>query len=343
MTRKNPTSPIRTGFDYQDCWGLKLCGDWFVNPEKYQWIWFETSPSEDSQGGFYLDDIILLNKQNSYHLFQIKHKQNPKIDKWSWNDLIIQNTGKRIKLKDSLIQKWFKSFFKPDLRGKIEDVAFVTNGFPEEDLEQYIVDEKIDIQKVREENPDLYNEIRHQLGDESDIEDFFNCFRFSFGNSDQNEFETQTRDYFYKEIRATESGVTNLLWQIHKEAGRPKTARIILDQIKQWCEFDRPLHLNEQFEIPEDFEFFNGIEHNIVFNDLLKPTGGIKVFYGKPGTGKSTYLSKLHHLLRKKKIISIRHHYHISPNEPDPVLRLKTYRVTEAIKAQVRDLRDVHK
>ncbi len=337
MTRKNPTSPIRTGFDYQDCWGLKLCADWLFNPEKYQWIWFETSPSEDSQGGFYLDDIILLNKQNTYHLFQIKHKQNPKTDKWSWNDLIIQNRGQRIKLKDSLIQKWFKSFFKHDLRGKIEEAAFVTNGLPEEDLKQFIVDEKIDIQKVREENPDLYNEIRNQLVDESDIEDFFNCFRFSFGNSDQNEFETQTRDYFYKEIRATESGVTNLLWQIHKEAGRPKTAPIILDQIKQWCEFDSPRHLNEQFEIPEDFEFFNGIKHNIVIKDLQKPTGGIKVFYGKPGTGKSTYLSKLHHLLRKKKIISIRHHYHISPNEPDPVLRLITYRVTEAIKAQFKE------
>ena len=337
MTRKNPTSPIRTGFDYQDCWALKLCGDWLVYPEKYQWIWLETSPSEDSQGGFYLDDIILLNKKNSYHLFQIKHKQNPKIDKWSWNDLIRRNTGKRKKLKDSLIQKWFKSFFKHDLRDKIEDAVFVTNGLPEEDLKQYIVDEIIDIQKVREENSDIYDEIRHQLGDEIDIEDFFNCFRFSFGNSDQNVFETQTRDYFYKEIRATESGVTNLLWQIHKEAGRPKTAPIILDQIKQWCEFDRPLHLNEQFEIPEDFEFFNGIEHNIVFKDLLKPTGGIKVFYGKPGTGKSTYLSKLHHLLRKKKTISIRHHYHISPNEPDPVLRLKTYRVTEAIKAQFKE------
>jgi len=75
MARKNPTSAIRGGFDYQDWWGLKLCSDWLSNPSTYQWIWFETAPEETGATRFYLDDIILLDAQGTYHLYQIKHRQ----------------------------------------------------------------------------------------------------------------------------------------------------------------------------------------------------------------------------------------------------------------------------
>jgi hypothetical protein len=337
--RKNPTSAIRTGFDYQDFWGLWLCGEWLNNPDKYQWIWFETAPSED-HNSFFLDDIILLDKSEKYHLYQIKYKQNPETDKWSWDDLLKQEKKKGNGLKDSLIQKWFTSFIKPDLRDRIGYAAFITNGCPEEDLKGYIVDNKIDINKVREKKPEIYSIIQDQLREDDNIIEFFNNFCFSFCNNDRDIFEKKIREFLFKEIRATENGINKLIWHIHTEAGRPRTQPIIIEQLRQWCEFDQPRHLNEQFEIPQDFEFFDGIEHNKIFQDLRKSSGGIKVFYGKPGTGKSTYLSKLHELLKNKNVISIRHHYHISPNDPDPIARLKRQRVIEALKAQFKEFSD---
>ena len=284
-----------------------------------------------------MDDIVLLDNHGEYHLYQIKHKQNPEDDAWNWDDFLKQEKGKRNQLKDSLIQKWFKSFNKPDLRDNIGYAAFITNGLAGDDVKNFIKGDKIDIQAIQEKSPELYEKIKAQLENEDNIKEFFNNFWFLFGRSDTSLFESQIRDFFHEKLRATESGVNKLLLQIHAEAGRQHTVPLILEQIKQWCEFDQPRPLNEKFEIPNDFEFFDGIEHKKIFQDLLSTCGGIKVIYGKPGTGKSTYLSKLHDLLRGKCIISIRHHYHISPNDPDPIIRLKTQRVTEALKAQFKE------
>lgn len=337
MRRKNPTSPIRTGFAYQDYWGLKLCGEWLKNPSKYQWIWFETIPFEESSNDFFLDDIVLLDKNDQYHFYQIKHKQNPDKDKCDWNDLLKQDKGSKGQLKDSLIQKWFKSFFKESLKGKIAYAAFVTNGLPSQEVENLLDNERFNIQKVKDTLPDIYEKLQAQLIDTQKINDFFSTFSFSFGNKSINEFDSEIRDFFNKELRATKSGINNLLLQIHAECRRSETEPLILDQIRQWCEFDRPRHLNERFTIPDDFEFFDTTTHKEIIKDLQDPAGGIKVIYGKPGTGKSTYLSKLHEVLKENKVLCIRHHYHISPIDPIPLERLQAQRVNEALKAQIKE------
>lgn len=340
MNRKNPTSPIRTGFDYQDFWGLKLCGEWLQNPSKYKWIWFETIPLEEPSNDFFLDDIVLLDKNDQYHFYQIKHKQNPDRDKWDWNDLLKQDKGSRSQLKDSLIQKWFKSFFKESLKGKIAYAAFVTNGLPSQEVQNFLDNKRIDIQKVKDTLPEIYEKLLTQLIDTQKINDFFSTFSFSFGNKSINEIDKEIRGFFNRELRATESGINSLLIHIHTECRLPITKHLILDQIRQWCEFDRPRHLNQRFTIPDDFEFFDTTTHEEIIKDLQDPTGGIKVIYGKPGTGKSTYLSKLHEVLREKKILSIRHHYHISPTDPNPLERLQAQRVNEALKDQIKEYQE---
>jgi len=337
MRRKNPTAAIRTGFDYQDFWGLSLFAEWLNNPNKYKWIWFETAPTEAPGNDFFLDDIILSTHNNQYHLYQIKHKQRPDRDWWGWKDLFEQGEGTTGKLKDSLVQKWFHSYFKQGLKGKVEYAAFVTNGFPEKEVESFIVNKRLDIEKVKAELPDLFRKIKAQLIDEHRISEFFGKFRFRFGQKSIDDLEKEIRQSFYEVLRATESGVNSLLLQIHAECRRPYTDYIILDQIRQWCEFDRPRHLNERFDIPEDFEFFDALEHEQILEDLQKPSGGVKVIFGKPGAGKSTYLSKLHNILKQKNTITIRHHYHISPNDPSPIARLASQRVIEAIKAQFKE------
>ena len=76
MSQTNRTSSIRSGFAYQNFWGLRLCGEWLIAPEKYKWIQFETCPDEEDSSKFYLDDIVCLDADDFYHFYQTKHKQD---------------------------------------------------------------------------------------------------------------------------------------------------------------------------------------------------------------------------------------------------------------------------
>jgi len=337
MSRKNPTSPLRIGFDYQDIWGLCLCARWLCNPERFKWIRFETIPAEVTDRAFYLDDIVLCTQNDLYHLYQIKHKQNPAADHWRCDTLLEQEVSSTGKAKDSLIQKWFRSYSRQELKGKIDYAAFVTNGAAAEKIKKCLVDGVIDIEKVQAGFPDVYSRIKEQLADEGELYNFFANFKFLFGQKDAEELENEARKILYERLKVTKSGVDNLLNWIHKECRKQYTTELTLQRIRDWCEFDIPQPLNESFYVPEDFELFDGSLHQKILADLQFKEGGIKVIYGKPGSGKSTYISKLNQVLTSKGIVSIRHHYHISPIDPNPLERLRSSRVEEAIKAQFKE------
>lgn len=311
-----------------------MCAEWLCDPKRFKSIQFETVPDEARDNVFYLDDIVLRTQNDSYHLYQIKHKQDPSADNWTWDSLLKQEAGASGKLGNSLIQKWFNSWTRERLQGKIEYAAFVTNGLPSEEIQQCILDDRINIEKLQVEFAQVYSRVMEQLADESKLKTFFANFRFRFAQKDIFEIENEARQVFYERLKATENGITNLLHQIRKECRKQITSELMLGQIKRWCEFDEPRPLDESFKIPEDFQFFDESYHKKILSDLQNREGGIRVLYGKPGSGKSTYISKLHQVLRENKTVSIRHHYHISPNDPSPQDRLWSSRVEEAIKAQ---------
>ncbi len=301
-----------------------------ADPGRYKWIWFQVTPKEAEGDRFYLDDIVLCDQDDKYHLYQIKHRQHPARDNWKWDHLLKPQRGS----KASLIEKWFRSYFQGNLQDKIGYAAFLTNGFPAGEVAGCIFDNKIDIKKVKASSPDIYRAIKEKLGNEDRMNSFFTNFRFEFGQKDDAELENETREFLYQELLATKEGVNNLILNIKRECREEHTRPVTLDELKEWCEFDDPRPLNEHFEVPEDFEFFDSDQHERILADLQNPNGGIKVFHGKPGSGKSTYLAKLHKILEKNGIISIRHHYHISLDDPDSLERLQTERVVEAMRAE---------
>lgn len=334
MYRKNPTSSIRSGFDYQDFWGLKLCGEFLANPQEYKWIHFETIPVESKSKQFYLDDIVLLDQNDFYHFYQIKHKQDTQ-DKWDWDDLLTSNGRKK-----SLIKKWSQSLLKVSPKEKVKKAAFVTNGSPNKEISQFLEKTKVNIRKIKSQDPELFKRLKNEIGREKAVKLFFNKFDFLFNQKSIDELEDTTRKFFYEELYATKSGVDNLLHQILKECRRQQTQPLEIDLVRKWCEFDEPKPLAEDFEIPPDFEFFDKTTHEQILEDLKQAKGGIKVIFGNPGTGKSVYLSKLCEELVNNKVITIKHHYHISPEDSNPQERLNTERVIEAIKAQFKIHRD---
>lgn len=331
MSKKlNITSPLRCGFHYQDIWMLRLIGEWLLTPGKFKWIRIEANPTRE---GFYLDDIVLLDSRDKYWLYQVKFKKNKK-SQWNWDDFLKRRKGKRNKSLESLLEKWVNSF---DNLGSnnIKEAAFVTNACFSEEIQKYLSNQKLDINKLKTEVPDLYIKIENIVKDKKIITKFFKKFKFIFENEDINSIEKYVKEkIYYNSLNATKEGVANLLLKLEKEARKTVTNELTIEQIRKWCDFDKPNPLNENFDVPEDFQLFDEIEHKIILDELIKVDGGIIVLHGKPGTGKSVYLSNLANILKKQNIMTIKHHYHINRFENNPLERLNSQRVIEAIKAQ---------
>lgn len=335
MSHINPTSPIRSGFAYQDFWSLKLFCDWLKNPSLYKWIQFETNPDEENGGKFYLDDIVCADPEGFYHFYQTKQRQDP-LNEWTWDDLLkAARPG-----GTSTLNKWAISLKSRLDKTKI--AFFITNGKASSDINKYLLDGQINTEQIKKDDVDLYALISKEIGDEEIISRFFQLLRFRFETEGLpgDELENKIRKEFQEDLNATYSGVTNLYHEIGKESRARETRQLDINTVRKWCEFDTPRPLEEEFNIPEDFEFFDKVTHGSILSDLKKADGGIKIIYGKPGVGKSVYLSKLDKELTEAGVISIKHHYHISPEDFNPQERLNAERVIEAIKSQLKTHRD---
>lgn len=327
---KNRTSPIRSGFDYQDLWALKLCGYWLSNPDAYKWIQIEANPTESQ---FFLDDIVLLGKNNKYLFYQAKFKVEDNYE-WTWDDFLKSRKAKKKSVLPSLLKKWATSFINVQNKN-VEEITFITNGSVSKEIKAFMLNQKINIQKLKKEMPELYDSIEKEVGDKKTTVDFFNKFKLIFENKQLNDIEKEiVENVFYNSLSATNSGVNNLLSVIKREARKNETIKLSIELIRQWCEFDTPRTLNEAFEIPSDFQFFNEDTHQNILKDLQNIKGGVKILFWKPWTGKSVYLSQLSEILKKQGIVTIKHHYHLNPTEDNPFERLNPERVIEAIKAQ---------
>jgi Cdc6-like AAA superfamily ATPase len=336
VEKKNITSYIRTGFHFQDLYAVYVISNWLKKKNSYKWIRFETIPVELSDKEFYLDDIILLDENDEYHFYQIKHKSNQE-GVWEWKDFLDK---KKLKSghSDSLFEKWYRSYFKDGMNTKTKFAAFVTNTKASPNIQKFIKDDKIEISVLKEEDAELYNQILQQLKDEAKISEFFSNFSFIF---DESSLETKIEVVLIDELRVTRNGEILLLSKVKEESRKEITRNIYLDEILSWCEFDNPRPLNENFDIPLDFELFDERIHDYILNTIKNPDGGVCLIYGKPGSGKSTYLSYLFKDLKEKKIPVIRHHYHISPNDTSPNERLQAERVVEALKAEFKNYDDL--
>lgn len=322
----NKTSFIRQGFNYQDGYGLYLIGEWLLSPTKYKWIQFENNSEEGVTEGSYLDDIVLENYKGKYHLYQIKFKYDADF-KWQWNNFLQANSSN----KSSLLQKWVSSFFKNDFQ-KIESAAFVTNSAPSVEIQLVLTNNRIQLSKIRESNILLYNHLLTFFDNKERAEIFFEKFQFVFF---ENELDQKIKNIYYERLFSTKGGFDNLVLRIKEECRQKFTSRITIEKILSWLECYNPKPLNQKFEIPTDFILYDKNAHLSLLKELRNLNGGVKLFLGKPGMGKSTYLSYLFKKLKQHEIPVFKHHYFISSDDFDYVERLYADRSIEALKAQL--------
>jgi hypothetical protein len=332
MPRTNPTSSIRCGFDYQTGWAIKIIVDWLKNPEIFAWIQFETVPDEIDDSKFYLDDIIVCDSEGYYKLYQLKYKQHPSDPGQFWTfEKFLETTGKK---GTSLFRKWSLSIFKEKLSGKIRTAELVTNGQPDEYFNRFIENSRLNILRVKQEDTVLFSTICSEIGSEEKVIEFFSKFYFSFGNLSVDDLEKDVQTELLNKLKVTKHGFTNLFHNISKISRSQLPERLDINTIRKFCEFDDPRPLNQEFSIPADFELYDTTRHSKLITDLASINGGVKIIYGKPGVGKSTYLAKLSENLKKMGYFVVKHQYFISTSDPDSSERLLPYRVIESLKAE---------
>ncbi|PKM98254.1 MAG: hypothetical protein CVU79_04175 [Elusimicrobia bacterium HGW-Elusimicrobia-3] len=334
MSPINRTAPIRRGFATQDQWAFRICLDILKNPADYDWMQCETAPDEVS-GAFFLDDILVKHKDDTYTFLQVKHRQHA-TSPWTWDELLAQAESARGGLKTSLIQKWHRSISKPEIKQKIRLGKLLTNGLASPELNSCLTDNKIDVALLESTNPDIFAKVVQQLGSIKELKEFAESFAFCFSQPDFAEMDVVTRQGFLK-YGATKAGLDNLLIAIQKECLKQETAPWTIQTIFENCEFSTPRHLNENFSIPADFQIFDIAKHSETLKMFKDIAGGIQVLVGNPGSGKSTYLAWLYKHLTGNGSVVLHHHYHINPSDPIPLARIQAQRVIEALKAQCKD------
>jgi len=291
----------------------------------------DTAPDDVGGSRFYLDDIVALGSDECYHFFQLKYKQHPSDPSyyWSFNQLL-EKTEKG----SSLLKKWSSSSLINELTGKIRTIALVTNGYPDEQIKRYLFDKKIDILQLKNEDLSLFISICEEIGSESDTILFFSKFQFIFYESSLDDLEKNVRDVLASELKITEAGINRLFVEINKISRSEYPKKMNIETIRTFCEFDIPRPLNQEFPIPTDFEFYDESKYAELISDLASLSGGVKIFYGKPGVGKSTYLSKLCDSLADANFPVFKHEYFISSDDSEFYERLRPLRAIESLKAE---------
>ena len=332
--RINPNSSIRSGYSFEDLQVMKLCLNWLQSPNSLKSIKIQHVPDLSHLGKFYLDDIVVIDNKNHLHLYQLKYKQNPLSDFWTFA-VFFQKNGH----KQSLLEKWVNSFFA--LKKGKHFGYFITNGSPDNEINSCLTNNKLDIDRVKELFPNWYKQIVALFSGSKQMKSFFEAFSFHFNNANKENFEKELRTRFNNELYITKAGFDNLLLSISKAGSEKYPSEFLLEDIKKLLEWYNPKPLKQNFDIPIDFELYDDKQHINILEELSDPKGGIKVIIGKPGVGKSTYLSNLYRILQgTHKTTSIRYHYHLNNQDSSYYERLDSQRAEEALKADFLKLPD---
>ncbi|MGN7885416.1 ATP-binding protein [Dyadobacter sp. 22481] len=318
MSRKNPNSSIRRGYEFEDLHVLQLCVDWLCEPEKFRGIKVQYVP--DGTSGFSIDDVVVEFQDGRHSFFQLKHKQNPSYDLWDFEHLLEKG-----------MLRWIASY-EMVVDNPLNKCSLITNGSAAPDVQSCRAGHKIELAKINELYPEIAAKLRDNFS-ESVLSQFFLGFDFVFSHPERHELEKKIRSKLYDELKVTKAGVDSLLLYIGTEGSEQYPKMITLADIRNHLSWDNPRPLNQNFQIPADFEFFDKISHQHVLHDLRNSKGGTKVFVGNPGAGKSTYLSKLYKILVRDKVAVFRHHYHLNPKDDSQFERLNADRVKEALRA----------
>ncbi|MDR9767196.1 ATP-binding protein [Shewanella baltica] len=300
---------IYTGYDYQTLQGVKLLAEWLHSPTQYVRVAFEgdTESNETPKG---IDDVVCERPNGVKDFWQVKFTPSPEKDEncltWDW---LLKISGKTARSR-SILKKLYDAINAVP-NEKLGDVVLLTNKRPDRSIESCISGLKIDFNQVDDE---LQQEIIRQLGSREDAIFLFSKLTVKHSDGDYLTIKRSVRAELLK--FSDDIGVERLLarareWAMFRN-NPPENGWIYLHHVREVLSPKRPEPIPEIFSVPEDYSLPNSGFHNDLLTRINRSNGEVITLTGKPGVGKSTYLSFLCQELEEQEVPLIRHHYFLS-------------------------------
>lgn len=300
---------IYTGYDYQTLQGVKLLAEWLHSPTQYIRVAFEadTDSNETPVG---IDDIVCERPNGVKDFWQVKFTPSPDKDEnclsWNW---LLKISGKTARSR-SILKKLHDSINAVPGE-KLGDVVLLTNKRPDRSMESCLSGSKIDFNQVDDE---LQQVIIQQLGSSEDAIFLFSKLTVKHSDGDYLTIKRSVRTELLK--FSDDIGVERLVARAREWAmfhnNPPENGWIYLHHVREVLSSKRPDPIPELFSVPKDYCLPNSDFHNDLLTRINRSNGEVITLTGKPGVGKSTYLSFLCQELEEQEVPLIRHHYFLS-------------------------------
>ena len=303
-----------------------LC-NWLDTPSLYDWVQFEADDQVEAKG---LDDIVAQRSDGLLELLQVKFTVDPfesaNALSWTW---LLQRKGRG----KSLLEKWAEAAFAvgPEKLGK---VALVTNRRPDAAFASQLHDGKIVLTKLPSA---LRHEVEEHAGGAHRAAVFFDRFEFEHSYAGYQQLERHVGTEL--ESRHTGShGRLNLFrqaisWSTLKNSPAPD-GRITLEVLRATISERQPRPLDQEFRIPSGYLPPDPDFAESFIKEAAAGAWHLRILWGSPGQGKSTFLSYLCGRMAELGLSFVRHHYFLDLQDASDRFNLKS--VAHSLITQIR-------
>ncbi|USI27626.1 hypothetical protein ACD631_14795 [Alteromonas macleodii] len=281
---------IYTGYDYQTLQGIKLLANWLHSPASYSRVAFEAdNDSNETPEG--IDDVVCERPNGIKDFWQVKFTPSPEKDEncltWDW---LLKISGKTARSR-SILKKLYDAINAVPA-AKLGDVVLLTNKRPDRSMESCLRGSKIDFHQV---DDDSQQEVIRQLGNHEAAMFLFSKLTVQHSDGDYLTIKRSVRAELLK--FSDDTGVERLVARAREWAmfqnNPPENGWIYLHHVREVLSPKRPEPIPEIFSVPEDYCLPDSDFHNALLARISSSNGEVITLTGKPGVGKSTYLSFL--------------------------------------------------
>ncbi|GGG05883.1 hypothetical protein GCM10010995_24250 [Cysteiniphilum litorale] len=309
LMRVKHSSIIYAGYDYQTLQGVKLLAEWLDCPTQYAKMKFEadTDSNQTLKG---IDDIICERSNGITDFWQVKFTPSPEKNEncltWAW---LLKLSGKTSRSR-SILKKLYDAISAVPSE-TLGDVILLTNKRPDRSMESCLLDSKVDFSKI---DCDSQQQIIEQLGSTKGAIFLFSKLTIKHSDGDYFTVKRNVREELLK--CSDDTGVERLFerareWAMFQNYPS-ENGWIYIHNIREVLSPKRVDSIPEIFSVPEDYCLPNPDFHEKLLAQISSSKGEVITLTGKPGAGKSTYLSFLCQKLDEQEIPLIRHHYFLS-------------------------------
>ncbi|MBD8723055.1 NACHT domain-containing protein [Oxalobacteraceae sp. CFBP 13708] len=306
-----------SGYVYQTLVGIGVLCDWLDSPSLYEWVQFEADELQEARG---LDDIIIKRSDQLFDLIQVKFTVDPFAQanalSWGW---LTDRKGTRGR---SLLEKWSSAAFGVGLENAAE-LRLITNRRPDAEFSAHLRDGRVHLDAM---TVPLRTEIEAHLGGSLHATRFFERFEFAHSYAGYESLDRNLSASFEKRHTDHLGWLTlfrhAINWSIHR--GRPAPdGRITLEILRSTISERQPRPLDQEFRVPDGYLPPDPEFAEEFIKQAQDKAWDLRVLWGSPGQGKSTFLSYVCKCLQTRDLPFIRHHYFLDLQDSSDRFSLK--------------------